>query len=111
MKGEYIDTAFGNLISSYAYLCDGLTDEEIEKALRVHVQRWGGCISCRYSLSHPDSRERRGNIWYQRKCQRGLNQQDCEMWTAFPEEEKNNPITAKNSFMRQSLPQQALRSC
>ncbi len=42
MKDEYIDTAFGNLIYSYLFLCDGLSDEEIEAALRAHAKKWGG---------------------------------------------------------------------
>jgi hypothetical protein len=84
MKEDYIDTAFGNLISSYAYLCDGLSDEEIEKALRSHAKQWGGCISCRFSIAHKDCKEREGNIWYYRSCQVGLKQETCEMQEQFP---------------------------
>lgn len=84
---KYEGYSFGNLISSYLFLCDGLSDEEVEKALRAHAQKWSGCISCRYSIAHPEARERKGNIWYQRTCQLGLSQDGCEMYEKFPEEE------------------------
>lgn len=83
---RYIDTPYGNLIISYARYCDGLSDEEIDRALRAHAQRWGGCISCRYSIAHPSCHVRDGNIWYKRGCQVGLSQDNCPMHTPFPKE-------------------------
>ena len=81
MKEGYLDTAFGNLIFSYAYVCDGLTDEEIEKALRYHAKKLGGGISCRYSILHE---KEEGNIWHHRICQVGLEQSGCQMYKGFP---------------------------
>ncbi len=86
MKKKYIDTPFGNLINSYAFITEGLSDEEIEKALRAHARIWGGCISCRYSIAHPSCTERKGNIWLMRNCQLGLTQSTCNMHTPFPDE-------------------------
>lgn len=84
MKTEYTDTAFGNLIFSYHLHCDGLSDDEIEQALRAHAKKWSGCIACRYSLCHHDA-GKRGNIWHQRSCQVGLSQDGCGMFQNFPE--------------------------
>lgn len=92
MKDEYIDTAFGNLIYSYLFLCDGLSDEEIEAALRAHAKKWGGCISCRFSVAHPEARERKGNVWYQRACQMGLSQDGCDMHRPFLEAESRGDV-------------------
>lgn len=87
MKKEYLDSAFGNLIKSYAYNVEfELSDDEIERALRVHAKKWGGCVSCRYSLAGDKSTG--GNIWVIRRCQVGLSQDGCEMRQVFPEPER-----------------------
>ena len=99
MKNEYIDTPFGDLISSYLFLCDGLSDEDVEKALRVHAKKWSGCISCRYSQAHPEARERKGNIWYQRTCQVGLTQDGCEMYEKFPEAENRGDAKTESESL------------
>lgn len=84
MNTKYVDTSFGNLIMSYAFVCDGLTDEEIEMALRKHAEKWGGCIACRYSIRSES--EGKGNIWLMRGCQLGFSQDDCNCFAKFPEE-------------------------
>ncbi|MBE0427890.1 MAG: hypothetical protein IBX72_14750 [Nitrospirae bacterium] len=83
MKDEYLETAFGNLIWSYIFYTDGLTEEEIEQALRSHARKWGGCISCRFSIASDPAKEE--NIWLSRKCQVGLTQDGCGMHQGFPE--------------------------
>jgi len=82
---KYVDTAFGNLINSYLAEVDGLTEEEVEEALREHAKRWSGCVSCRYSICHPEARRFSKNIWLFRSCQVGLSQSSCGMWKGFPE--------------------------
>jgi len=84
MKKEYLDTPFGNLINSYAYRTE-LDDDLVEKALRAHAQKWGGCVSCRYSICHPMADTYSGNIWLLRSCQLGLNQNECTMHERFPD--------------------------
>ena len=85
MKTDMIDTPFGKLITSYVCLC-GLSDAEAERALKAHAQRWGGCISCEYSIADQEAIGRGKNIWYARSCQVGLLQDDCGMYTSFPQE-------------------------
>ena len=92
MKKEYLDTAFGRLIASYAHVTGGeLTDDEIEMALRAHARKWGGCVACRYSIAHHSAGEgplQKCNPWLVRSCQLGLSQNDCGCFKPFPEESK-----------------------
>lgn len=87
---KWVDTAFGNLINSYLSKTDGLSYEEVEQALRAHARKWGGCVSCRYSICHPSvSYGSTDNMWLVRDCQVGLSRSNfvkCPMYKPFPED-------------------------
>lgn len=85
MREELLNTAFGNLLSSYCQCFESLKTDEIEQVLRELAKKWGGCVSCRYSILHPDANKRGGNIWIQRACQLKLVEGECRLHNPFPD--------------------------
>lgn len=101
-----VEENFKALVDSFAVeLLKDSAYEMVERALKGHARKWGGCISCVFSRRHPETRpEDTQNWWYRRKCTLGLKQDTCGKHLAFPEDlrmrKKRVPTTTPLLFNR-----------